>query len=96
MNNGLDNAVKTTPVERALTEYTNATSVGDENSLTRYITEFAEELSTMFPTSLLAAEFPRLRIALPELLKVFAIKLGFCDPSSFARNLMYLVHKYRQ
>lgn len=75
--------------------YSSAESI-QGSELIRYVTEFAEELSGMFPTSLPSAELSRLACTLPSLLKAFAIKLSFCDDSVISRNLMYLVHRYRQ
>lgn len=77
------------------TVYSSAESV-QGSGLVRYVTEFAEELSGMFPTSLPSAELSHLASTLPNLLKAFAIKLGFCDTSPIAKTLMYLVHRYRQ
>lgn len=77
------------------TVYSSAESI-QGSELARYVTEFAEELSGMFPTSLPSAELSHLESTLPNLLKAFAIKLGFCDTSPIAKTLMYLVHRYRQ
>lgn len=81
--------------DRASTTYSDAESI-QRNGLVRYVTEFAEELSGMFPTSLPSAELSRLASSLPTLLKAFAVKLGYCDASPISKNLMYLVHRYRQ
>lgn len=86
----------TRPFDQGSTDYSSASSIRAESNLTRYITSFSEELSTMFPTSLHVADLSWVRSMLPPLLEAFAIKLGYCDPSPFARNLMYLVHRYRQ
>jgi hypothetical protein len=75
--------------------YSSAESI-QGSELIRYVTEFAEELSGMLPTSLPSAELQRLASTLPHLLKAFAIKLSFCDNSEISRNLMYLVHYHRQ
>lgn len=83
------------PFDRASTAYSEAESI-QQNGLVRYVTEFAEELSGMFPTSLPSAELSRLASTLPTLLKAFAVKLGFCDASPISKNLMYLVHRHRQ
>lgn len=82
-------------IDGASTTYSGAESI-QQNGLVRYVTEFAEELSGMFPTSLPSTELSRLASTLPVLLKDFAVKLGFCDASPISRNLMYLVHRYRQ
>lgn len=94
---GTSNKTKYKKSDDVSTIYSDTESIQiRESGLVRYITEFAEELSGMFPTSLSYADLARFKSTLPIIFKAFAFKLGFCDASPSSRTLVYLVHRYRQ
>ncbi|KAF7556597.1 hypothetical protein G7Z17_g1345 [Cylindrodendrum hubeiense] len=80
----------------ATTEYTNASSVG---TLKResYISGFADDLfqciNDLQPHK---QEIERISTILPDLLKAFALCLGYKAPSAMHRDVMYFVHKHRR
>ena len=62
----------------------------------RYINEFAEYLFTQIRQQLDDANITHIAEALPDLLKIFSIKLGYAVSTQEGRTVMYFVHKYRK
>ncbi|KAH8172227.1 Pfs domain protein [Sarocladium implicatum] len=79
----------------AATEYTDADSVG---TLKRelYISDFAEDLfAKILDLHPEPEDVERISELLPDLLKAFALKLGFHAPTPVYGDVVYFVHKYR-
>ena len=80
----------------AATEYTNADSVGTWKRES-YILDFAEDLfEKILDLQPDPEDVERISELLPDLLKAFALKLGFQAPMPVYRDVMYFVHKYRR
>ena len=80
----------------AATEYTDADSVGTWKRES-YTLDFAEDLFENFLD--LRPELDdveRVSELLLDLLKAFALKLGFQAPMPVYRDVMYIVHKHRR
>jgi hypothetical protein len=80
----------------AATEYSDALSV-ETSKRESYISDFADDLfrkvSDLQPDE---QDFERIFAVLPDLLKAFALRLGYNAPMPMHRDVMYFVHKYRK
>ncbi|KAK4060353.1 hypothetical protein Trihar35433_10217 [Trichoderma harzianum] len=93
--------VSTTELTQTVAEEDMATEYSDESRTTSwkkpdYIWELADDLSKNVG-SLIVDEVTRAKISdiLPELLKVFALKIGYDGQTQMHRDIMAFVHKYR-
>ncbi|KAK6335930.1 hypothetical protein TWF730_003305 [Orbilia blumenaviensis] len=77
------------------TVYSEASSV-TPSAKEHYISQLADALSYGIRTHQLDSEtLGRISIVLPELLKIFALKVGYNASSQTHRDIMFFVHKYR-
>ena len=78
------------------TVYSDNESEAGGSRTRRYINEFAEYLFTQIRQQLDDANITHIAEALPDLLKIFSIKLGYAVSTQEGRTVMYFVHKYRK
>lgn len=74
------------------TVYSEAESI--RGKFDNYMPYIVQKLSELFPTSLVPSDASRLYSTVPDVLKVFADQLGYCDSSAAHRQLRWFIRSH--
>ncbi|KAI0193485.1 hypothetical protein F4808DRAFT_453229 [Astrocystis sublimbata] len=86
---------QTSQFDDSATEYTDAPSVASsqrESFLSNFADDLFDKIQEMQPDE---KDIARISTLLPDLLKVFALRLGYNAPAKPHSEVVYFVHKYR-